>query len=360
MRRPKLMVVHPGASISVSDVHTGLRRGLIANGCEVDDYHLDVRIERAGAYLTHCWNKAKETQPDLPALTPSDFLYKAGEEMIARALRAQPDVVLIVSAMYVHPDIFVLLKRAGLKVACLFTESPYDDEKQVRLRQHIDVAWVNEITSAKRMDALYLRHAWTPGIHDDVQDLPVEAHDVVFVGTGFQERIDLLESTDWTGLNFGLYGSWTLLDDDSPLRPYLRAEEIDNTMAAALYRKAAIGLNLYRTSKGFGKTVPRIASADSLNPRAYELAATGCFTLSDARAEVRTVFGDLVPTFSNGLELRALIDRWLADPEGRASVQHVLPSVVSDETWHVRARTMLDDLRSAGVLAPARALSSVS
>jgi hypothetical protein len=89
---------------------------VIANRCEVDDYHLDVRIERAGAYLTHCWNKAKQTQPDLPALTPADFLYKAGEELVARALRAMPDVVLIVSAMYVHPDIFVLLKRAGIKV----------------------------------------------------------------------------------------------------------------------------------------------------------------------------------------------------------------------------------------------------
>ena len=45
--------------------------------------------------------------PDLEQPSAADSLYFAGQGVIERALRFQPDWVLIWSAMFLHPDIIV-------------------------------------------------------------------------------------------------------------------------------------------------------------------------------------------------------------------------------------------------------------
>jgi hypothetical protein len=354
----KLLCVHPGASSSTHDVYVGMTEALKERGHEVWDYSLDSRIERAGAWLTYCWKRGKKA---LPQPTAGDIIYKASEELVARALRihkedAPLDCVLVCSAMYLHPDVFVLLRRAGIKVAVLFTESPYDDEQQEKLLPYVSVAWTNERISA-RDGVRYLPHAYRPSVHQphpvgvyDVDDPEVPAHDVVFVGTGFKERIEMLQGVDWTGIDIGIYGdSWGLMGSRAKTRKHIRGGNVDNADVAILYRKAKIGLNLYRKSKGFGNGAPRIAAADSMNPRAYELAATGCFTLSEYRAEIPEVFGDMVPTFETPKELEALVRQWLADDVGRERVRAALPGIVSAHTWQARAAQIESDLRGAGI-----------
>lgn len=343
----KLLVVHPGASMSTADVYIGLTTALRSRGHEIYEYSLDQRIERSGAWLTYCWRKGGKSVSQPSA---ADILYHAGEELVSRALRVMPDLVLVVSAMYLHPDIVVLLKRAGLRLGILFTESPYDDERQERLLPFCDLAWTNERLSAQN-GVRYIPHAWNHEVHGKpatgLADVP--AHDVVFVGTGFQERCDLLGEVDWTGIDLALYGSWDLLGSRNTLRQYIKGTYVSNEYATLLYRQAKVGLNLYRTSKGFGKDAPRIRAAESMNPRAYELAAAGCFTISDYRAEVDEVFGALVPTFRHPSELRPLLDRWLADESGRARVRAALPLRVRDHTWLARAAQIEADLRGAGI-----------
>lgn len=349
-RGMKLLVCHPGASFSTHDVHVGLTEALKQRGHEVYEYALDARIEAAGRYLTWCWRRGGKTV-DRP--NQADILYKAGEELVTRALRVQPDVVLVISAMFLHPDVLVLMQRARIKVAVLFTESPYDDEMQERLLPFMQLVWTNERTTAQRWGVGYLPHAYRAGFHvphelaHDPNAPPDEvypSHDVVFVGTGFKERIDLLESVDWTGIDFGLYGSWDLLGSRNSLRNHIKGGYRDNSQTAALYRRAKIGLNLYRTSKGFGRNTDKIVVAESLNPRAYELAATGCFHLSEYRAEVESVFGDAVPTFKGADELEASVRYWLQHEAERREVAARLPSLVMGHSWSERAIHVERDL----------------
>lgn len=311
-------------------------------------YRLDVRIARSDSWLKHCWRKAGK--PD-PKPNEADTLYQASMGIIEKALRFEVDCVLIVSAMYVHPDFIVLLKRAHIRLAILFTESPYDDRKQLRLAPFCDLFWVNERTSVpifKKVNpnSFYLPHAYDPAKHhrDMAEDEEVPAHDVVFVGTGFQERIDLLSSVDWTGIDFGLYGSWEMLGSRHRLRRHLRKKMIDNTETAALYRRAKIGLNLHRTSVGFGKHAPQIKHAESLNPRAYELAACGRFFVSDYRAECEEKFGRLVPMFRGPDELGGMIRQWLDNEAMRKVIGNRLPYVVQQDTWADRAVQVTKDL----------------
>ena len=134
----------------------------------------------------------------------------------------------------------------------LLTESPYLMAHEKALAWLSNVVWTNERCIVDELRAVnprthYLPHAWLPGVHDQT-DGEAPAHDVVFVGTGFSERVALLEGVDWTGIDLGLYGNWPGVSEK--LQPFVRKREIPNTEAVALYRHAKIGLNLYRTTAG--------------------------------------------------------------------------------------------------------------
>jgi spore maturation protein CgeB len=350
----RICVINPGASTSTIDVYNGLVAGLEANGHEVVKYNLDTRIARAGQFLHFIRNKAVKAGKNIPKPNIADILYQAGCDAIPRILHFNPDWTIVVSGMY-YPKYFLkLLQNASLQVGLLLTESPYDDEEQEKLASHVTVVWTNERTSVERLrianpNTFYMPHAYDPARHSPEQtevDVSVPSHDVVFVGTCFQERIELLSSVDWTGIDLGLYGSWDELGSRSKLRKYVRGEETSNLLTAALYRKAKVGLNLYRQSKGFGRNAPRIESAESLNPRAYELAACGAFHISDYRAEVVEIFGgDLVPTFTDAESLERKVRHWIADDAGRELIAKKLPDAVKDNDWHSRARRVVTDLQ---------------
>lgn len=349
----RLLLAHPGASISVSDVYDGYEAALRAADAQVVPYRLDYRLEHSAACMALRWKQAGKPKDRQP--TWDDTLYHASVEILERALREQPDWVVSFSGMYLHPDALVLMQRAGIRVAVLLTESPYDQEQEAELLPFVDLAWTNERSSVSYFlhrggNVRYLRHAYDPAKHRPLADLSTEpevpAHDVVFVGTGFQERIDALAAVDWTGIDLGLYGCWDLLGSRHRLRKYVRDGLVNNATTTALYRRASIGLNLYRTSKGYGKKAPRIAHAESMNPRAYEAAASGLFTISDYRAEQQETLGASVPTFRQADELGPLIRGYLGAPDERQRLARLARQCVEPHTFAARAAQLMADLDS--------------
>lgn len=355
----RLLLVGPGASWSTADVAAGLRAGLTHHGVEVVDYPLDTRIARSSSWLHYNWRQAKKRSPDIGKPTVADVFLQAGRDALWVALWHDVfcgglDGVLIVSAMFVHPDVIRVMTRAGLPVFVLFTESPYDLEKELAVAALVDGCWTTERSSVEAFRAVnphsgYLPHGWHPERHrpgPQPGDEAHQAHDVVFVGSAFRERVEWLSAIDWTGIDLGLYGSWEALGARHPLRRFVRGQQTDNRTTAALYRRAKVGLNLYRTSKGWGKAAPSITHAESLNPRAYELAACGAFHLSSARQEVGEVFGDLVPTMTTPFDAETQLRSWLADADGRARIAQQLPGAVAGASWHTRAATLIGDLQT--------------
>lgn len=350
----RVLLIEPGASWSTADVSAALRYGLEQHGVDLVRYRLDQRIDRSNRWLYSNWRRTKKKNPGIEKPTTGDVFYQAGIGALEMALRHQVDVVLVVSAMFLHPDVIILMKRAGLRVVILFTESPYDMAKELAVAKMVDGCWTNERSAVEAFQAVnphagYLPHGWHPLRHQagaQPGDDLFPAHDVVFVGSGFHERVEWLTAIDWTGIDFGLYGSWDSVGSRHPLKQYIRGGVLDNAQTAALYRRAKVGLNLYRTSMGWGKFAPAIAHAESLNPRAYELAQCGAFHVSTYRAEVSEVFGDLVPTFETPAEASDLIRRWLADSAGRARVQAQLPARVAESSWVERAASVIGDLQT--------------
>ena len=346
----RLLIVDPGAAYSTHDVFVGLYNALQAQGHDLHVYQLTHRLNRAESWLQYCWRKAGKPEP---APTHADYVYRASFEVLERVPHFGVDGVLFISAMFVHPKILRALKHYGIPTGIVFTESPYDDGPQYRIAELVDVCWTNERTSLRVLRlanprTYYLPHAYNDAAYGAADlDEAVPAHDVVFVGTAFPERVEILSAVDWSGIDLGLYGQWRTLGSRSKLRQYVRGSVIDNRVALELYRRAKIGLNLYRTSRGLDYRAPRISSADSLNPRAYDLAAACCFQISDYRAEVPERFGASVPTFKRRQDLARMLRHYLAHPESRAQRASIAHRLVAPHTYAARARQLVGELEDA-------------
>lgn len=345
----KMLVVHPGATYAIADVYNGLFPALQKEGVELYVYALDHRIEAAGSWLTYNWKRSGKVKENKPG--PADFLYLAGSQVIERALYLDVDWVLIVSGIYFLQQLAKVLQKAGLNMACLFTESPYEDPVQLQWAQYMKACWITERSSVDAFRAVcpntfYLKHAYDPSVHfvkeSDRPELP--SHDVLFIGSGFPERIDLLSKVNWSDIDFGLYGEWGFLGSRSKLRKHLKGKPMLNKEAIEYYRRAKIVPNIYRTSERYHKESKHILTAESLNPRAYELAACGTFSISNWRPEVSEVFGDLLPTFKTSEEFEDLLHKYLSDEGARMRVAAQLPEAVQGHTFTARARQILSEL----------------
>lgn len=313
----RIAVCHSGPTWSTADVDAGLTYGLQAHGVDVSRWHVTGNIP------------------------------------------FHPDAVILVTAIR---DDLVDLQRfidAGLRVTALFTESPYEAEKELAVARLVAGCWTHERTAVDAFRAViphvaYLPHAWHPGVHTaepQPGDDEVPAHDVVFVGSGFRERIAFFNAIDWSGIDLGLYGIWDGLGLSEHLTARcLRGGVVSNAHAAALYRRATIGLNLYRRLGNLGPDVPENwVRAESLNPRAYELAACGCLQVSEYREEVTEVLGRTPMFGSTGcaeMQMRA----WLENPIGRAPFVEGALARVANCSWVDRAAQVLRDLHAWGLI----------
>lgn len=363
----KLLAVHPGASFSTADVYNGLTAALKRRGHDVQEYRLDARIEEANEYLN--WQEIRKRRalqrqgepydPPDGGLMPK-VIRHASMTLLEATLTVNPHCVVIFSAMYLHPETLVLLKRMGAPTVLILTESPYDDAKQANLTPFAGFTYTNERGSVRLMQRWwqqtngrrgteridYLPHAYDPDVHraepstdPDILQQNIPAHDVVFVGSGFIERQETLQAIDWgrMGVDLGIYGKWPYVGSRNHLRNYIKSGTVPNQTVAEFYRRAKLGINLYRQSVGTSRNATRVAGAESLNPRALELAAIGVPHISDYRPEVGEVFGDIVPTFKNPDELATLVRELLADQARRESIARQLPECVKGWTFDARA-----------------------
>lgn len=349
----KILLIDGTADTSSKDIFDGYCAALKRANHEIYVYAANGRISVADGWLDYSYRRAKRAGQDVPRPTEMDALYWAGIWSIEMALRIMPEWVIVVSGMFFLKDTMTLLRKATWphsKMAIMLTESPYADNEQVECVRLFDVVTTNELASVPIIrqwnpNTTYLQHAYDPERHrpDLEVDPDVPAHDVVFVGSGFKERIDLLAAVDWTGIDLGLYGSWQGLGSRSKLRQYVRGGTVDNGYAAQLYRRAKIGLNLHRSKLSNGVNLPP-GMAKSLNARAYELAACGVFQISDWREELASVFDGQCATFVTPADLQNAARFWLAHDHDRQKFAATLPAIIAPHTYDARVAQLLEVL----------------
>lgn len=342
----RVLAVHPGPAFSVADVHTGWVGALRTLGVQVEEYNLDARLTFYTSALLETDHRSAAGRVMLrKALPYEQAIGLALNGIMAAAYRLWPDVLLVVSGLFVDEAMLDCIRSRGTRVVILHTEEPYEHDRQLELAAHADLNLINDPTHLDAYRAVcpasyYVPHAYRPDRHYPRPATPELACDFAFVGTGYPSRREFFERVDWSGLRVKLAGNWAGLADDSPLQPLLVGDDpgycMDNADAADLYASAEVSANLYRHEADR----PELAAGWAMGPREVELAAMGRFFLREPRGEGDEVLPSL-PTFAGPDDFGEQLRWWLARPEDRAEAAAKAREAVAGRTFDAHARQLL-------------------
>lgn len=339
----KVLAVSSPHTASTRDVWKKLVIGLSDNGIEVQPFDLLPRVsifEEMAAMF-------KRRKLGLPEdWTPTTMAY---EPILGAAIFHDCDMVIVVSPQYFPTAISSMLRKVGIKTAAYFTECPYEDEIHMPLvASTFDYSLVSDLHSVGLFQSfcenvIYVPHSYIPAIHYPPDDESVREDNTVFVGTGYQERVDFMANVDWPrDLNVhGGFWKWpkklnSKIHTYNSTRPgnFKRLTQtvvvkgvravmppyavVGPEDCADIYRKAATSFSLHRSQKYWGAEDTIVeGDAYSLGPRNWELAACRTFQVSDFRQELIDVFGNTVPVYETERELGALLKRAFDEPSWR-------------------------------------------
>ena len=336
------LLCHPGPDYSVHDVYTGWIEALRGLGEPVAEFNLNQRLRFYDAALLETGEDDGQGHPQVrKAFERDEAVNLAAQGVLSLAYTTWPDVVFLISAFFISPGYLEVMRSRGHKVVILHTESPYQDEAQLKRAAAADLNLVNDPVSLPAFETLapaaYMPHAYRPSVHYPGAPVPGLESDFVFAGTGWKSRQDFFESMNLDGLNVALAGAWPHLDG-SPLRKYLCHDSdkaADNSDVATLYRSSKAGINFYRREGDEGMT-PGVACG----PREIEMAACQLFFLRDPRPESDGLF-PMLPTFDGAGDASEKLRWHLARDDVRERQAKLAREAVADRTFTNNARRLL-------------------
>lgn len=275
------------------------------------------------------------------ALTGDQVTQLAVNGLYASLYKVRPDVLFVISGFFIPTDVYQRARSYGTRVVILHTESPYEDQRQLKVAERADINLLNDPTNIEQYPdrTFYVPHAYRPSLHRPGPAVPDYVCDLAFVGTGYPSRIAFFEQMNLDGLDVLLGGNWQALPEQSPLRALVGNDIedcVDNADGVQVYRSARCGINVYRREA----EKPELSQGWAMGPREVEMAATGLFFLRDPRGE-----GDealpMLPTFTSPTDASEQLRWWLAHPDERDAVAFKAREAIADRTFHNHAAALL-------------------
>lgn len=323
----RILACHPGPNFSVADVHAGWVAALTGLGVQVADFNLGDRLE------FYC--RAVPDKADAVRLT--------NNSLHAVCYQYRPDVLLVTSCLFLTAQHLDVVRAYGVRVVILHTESPYEDDVQLRRAERAHINLLNDPTNLEKFRAVapswYVPHAYRPDRHHPRPGRPEHASEFCFVGTGFPSRVAFFEAVDWDGIDVALGGHWQNLTDGSPLRKYVAhdlAECLPNDRTADMYAATKLSANMYRREANR----PELGYGWAMGPREVELAAMGVPFLRDPRGEGDELL-PMLPTFAGPTDFGDKLRWWLAHDDEREAAAAGARAAVAERTYEANARMLL-------------------
>lgn len=295
----------------------------------------------------------KKTVARLTVVLPTDDIPEI-------ANREKPDAMLVLNGMNFNKDHAEKVRDSGIKTAVWLTDDPYYTDATVSFVRHYDhvftlelscVAYYTEI-GCKRVH--YLPFANNFNIYRPKPVEPSKRFDVLFIGSGYWNRIALFDSIApyLSGKKLMIAGWWWdrlqnyhLISDKIKLGMWMTPEQ-----TSEYYSGAKIVINLHRSpdNDGYNKNSKGIP-AFSLNPRTFEIAGSAVLQLSDVRTDLQNQYepGSEIATYESPEELIGKIDYYLANEEERQRIAwEGLKRTLVNHTYEKRLQTLLAHLFS--------------
>lgn len=269
----------------------------------------------------------------------------------------RPDLLLVVHGSRTPVQLVRYAKTLGVTTVLWLVEDPYEiDYHRGTMVNAFDFVFTNERHAAYEYShprVTYLPWCCNPRIHKKMNVSNSYHSDLCFVGMGFPNRVQVLNSIASTlkDLNVKLIGEWNRWEKLHPdLRGFILPVVNDFREVLKYYNGAKINLNIHRdplnppsgNSKGVAGTSP--------NDRVFAIAGCGGFQLVDCfRPDLWDCFEDEkeIVSFSDPHDLARKIEFYLADPELRAQIgSNAQNRAYLDHTYKHRLSEIFQQIRN--------------
>jgi spore maturation protein CgeB len=336
----RILVVAPGPDFSVADVHSGLVKGLrmLVGKDNVASLNLNDRLDFYAAASVARGRKYTR------AFDREGAIQLASKTVLSDLYQFWPDIVIFTSCFFITPEIWATLGRRPHHTVAWFTESPYEDDKQLQVARYVDTAILNDDVNIQKFREVnprtwYFPHSYDPDVHRPGEPFADLECDFGWVGTAFPSRIRFFRDVNWRDLNVKLGGNWLQLHGNSRLHRYLvspKLECMDNIDAVRLYRSCKLSANIYRKEA----SEPGMELGWAAGPREIELAACGTFFLRESRGEGDELFPQ-APTFESPDEFGDLVRWWSQHDDLREKTARLNREAIADRTFQNTAARLL-------------------
>jgi spore maturation protein CgeB len=343
----------------VHDVFIGWQEAFGDLGIKCIDYNLQDRIAfYDSAYLFTGKHNEQGQGQFKKALTDKAMVIElASNAILSTAYQFWPDLILIVSAFFIPAETIDILRSRGHKVVLLFTESPYEESRQIGQAWHADLVLLNDPRRLAEYDevglpAFYMPHAYRPRLHYPGPGQDELQTDFAFLGTGYPSRVEffakMIAAGAFEGLDVTLGGNWQGCKPGDAVLAFLSHdldECVDNELTTAVYRSAKVGLNIYRREAGRDITDAAEKAKAALGPvacgpREIEMAACGLFYLRDPGPESDELF-PMLPTFAGPEDAAEQLRWYLAHESVREEMAQKARAAVRPRTFQANVQRLL-------------------
>lgn len=288
-------------------------------------------------------------RPSRRRVTESLFSEALADGVAARVEEGGFDLVLALAQAPLGGNALEAIRRAGALSALWFVEDRRLFSYWREVAQHYDHVFTiqqgecaAEFRSAGAREVDYLPCAAAPDVHRPLalraEERRVFGSDVSFVGAGYRNRRQSFRR--FLDMDFRLWGS-----------DWERAPEFDRVLqrggtrvstedSVRIWNASKVNLNLHSSTYCDG-VEPR---GDFVNPRTFEIAASGAFQVVDRRSLLASAFdvGSEVVAVDSVSEMREATRRYLDEPEERARIAEAgRARVLREHTYDHRMESLV-------------------
>ncbi|MDF2927523.1 MAG: spore maturation protein cgeB [Paenibacillaceae bacterium] len=272
--------------------------------------------------------------------------------------RLMPNLVLVLEGMELPTGIVDLIRERGIHTAIWFTDDPYYVDVTEVLAPHYDDVFTLELNCVEFYKACGCQR---------VHYLPLGANPAVFrpqpVGEPYRKDVSFIGSAYWNRVAFVNELAPVLMESNSMVSgwwwerlPHLKrlAGRIQPGIwltpeeTAKFYYGSRIVLNLHRSHDDDSYNCnKRKIEAFSVNPRTFEIAASGAFQMTDERSDLLNFYtpGEEVITYHSPSDCMEKIRHYLTHEDERREIAfRSLRRTLAEHTYHKRIQSMLATL----------------
>ncbi|MFS0723245.1 glycosyltransferase [Paenibacillus sp. 1P07SE] len=284
------------------------------------------------------------------------------DDVAGLAGKQRPDLVVVLNGVVFPAEQVEKLRNHGIRTAVWFTDDPYYTDWTSAIGPRYDYIFTLEHSCVAYYESLgcrqvhYLPFAAAPSLFHPKHVPQSYQSDICFIGTGFWNRIDLIDRlTPYLKHRKVVIAGWwwdrlkhyDQLSGSIRLGDWMTPED-----TASYYNGAKIVINLHRSVDDDTINANRIKlPASSPNPRTFEIAACGALQLTDLRADLGNWYkvDEEIAHFSSFEELTAKLDYYLThDEERRRLALRGLLRTRSHHTYEQRLHTLLERIFPGG------------